>query len=271
MSGVGIGLRDAHFDQLMEADHGVPWVELLTDNFFAQGGLPPRQLDRIAERYPVTLHCVGMNIGGADPLDFDYLRSIREIAARTGAAWVSDHLCFTALAGRHYHDLLPLPYSDEAVRHVAERIDAIQDFFGYRLVVENVSAYLRAQAPLNEAEFIAAVCDEADCELLLDVNNLYVNQVNLGFDAARAIERLPMERVREVHLAGYEDKGEYLIDAHNNRVSEPVWELFAQLAGKLTDTSVCIEWDNDIPPLDVLLDEASRARTALAQARKAVA
>lgn len=271
MSGVGIGLRDPHFDQLMDDDRGVPWVELLADNFLARGGLVPRQLERIADRFAVTLHCVGMNLGGTDPLDVDYLKDIRSIAARAQPVWISDHLCFTRCHGRHYHDLLPLPYSEEAVRHVAARIARIQDFLGCRLVVENVSAYLRADAPLSEAEFVAAVCDEADCALLLDVNNLYVNQVNLGLDAREAIARVPLERVREVHLAGYEDKGGYLVDAHNNCVSEPVWALFRHVARALPDVPVCIEWDNDIPPLAVLLGEADKARSCQADAARAVA
>ena len=142
MSGVGIGLREPHFEQLMAADHGVPWVELLADNFFARGGLVAHQLERIAERYPLTLHCVGMNLGGTDALDLDYLADVRAVAARTAPVWISDHLCFTSYQGRHYHDLLPLPYSDEAVRHVADRIARIQEFLGRRLVVENVSASL---------------------------------------------------------------------------------------------------------------------------------
>ncbi|MDJ0740639.1 MAG: DUF692 domain-containing protein [Gammaproteobacteria bacterium] len=271
MSGVGIGLRDPHFDALMGDQHGVPWVELLADNFLAAGGLVPRQLERIAERFPVTLHCVGMNLGGSDPLDMAYLAAVRTVAARTAPAWISDHLCFSACHGRHYHDLLPLPYSDEAVRHVAARIGRIQDFLDRRLVVENVSAYLRADAPLSEAEFVAAVAAEADCELLLDVNNLYVNQVNLGLDAADALDRVPRERVREIHLAGHETRGDYLVDAHNSRVSAPVWALFAQAAARLPDVAVCIEWDNDIPPLDVLLDEMRHAGELQRQARAEVA
>ena len=268
VSGVGIGLRDPHFEQLMGEDHGVPWVELLADNFLARGGLPPRQLERIAARYPVTLHCVGMNLGGTDALDLAYLGDIRRIARQVEPAWISDHLCFTRHAGRHYHDLLPLPFSDEAVRHVADRIRQVQDVLGRPLLVENVSAYLRAAAPLSEAEFLSAVCDEADCLLLLDVNNLYVNQVNLGLDAAQALTTLPLERVREIHLAGYEDKGDYLVDAHNNPVSEPVWQLYADLLARRPDAAVCIEWDNDIPALEVLLAEAQRARRLMHKVRE---
>ena len=259
MRGVGIGMRDPHFDELMDPDQGVPWLELLTDNFLAPGGLTPLQLDRVVERYPITLHCVGMNLGGSDPLDIDYLEAVRRVAQRTQAAWVSDHLCFTAHGGRYYHDLLPLPFDDEAVCHVARRIAQVQDFLGQRLVVENVSAYVLADAPLREMEFLAAVCAAADCDLLLDINNLYVNQVNLGFDARQALEVLPLNRVREMHLAGFEDRGRYLVDAHNNPVSEQVWQLFREAACHLPEVPVCIEWDNDIPALDVLLAEAQCA------------
>ena len=271
VSGVGIGLRDPHFDQLMSEDHGVPWLELLADNFLARGGLTPRQLDRVAQRYPVSLHCVGMNLGGVDPLDRSYLDEIRRIADQAGAEWVSDHACFTAHGGRQYHDLLPLPYSDEAVRHIAGRVAEVQDHLGQRIAIENVSAYLRVDAPLSEAAFLAAVCDEADCTLLLDANNLYVNQVNLGLDARQAIAELPLERVREIHLAGYEDKGDYLIDAHNNRVSDPVWTLFAELMQAVPHVPVLIEWDKDIPPLATLLAEAERAGAIVRRVTEAAA
>ena len=268
VSGVGIGLRDPHFEQLMTGDHAVPWLELLADNFLARGGLQPRQLERIAQRYPVTLHCVGMNLGGVDPLDFEYLAEIRRISRTVRPAWVSDHLCFTSHAGRHYHDLLPLPFSDEAVHHIAGRIMQVQDFLGRRMVVENVSAYLRVEAPLSEAEFLTAVCAEADCELLLDVNNLYVNQVNLGLDAQQALASLPLARVREVHLAGFEDRGDYLVDAHNNPVSEQVWGIFEDLVARLPEVAVCVEWDNDIPGLAVLLAEAHRASGLIGRAKE---
>ena len=269
MSGTGIGLRDPHFEQLMQHDHGLPWVELLTDNFLARSHRVARQLDRIAERFPLTLHCVGMNLGGTDPLNQDYLQRIKAIQQQTGAAWVSDHLCFTAHAGRHYHDLLPLPYSDEALRHIAQRINHVQDLLGEALLIENVSAYVRASAPMSEAEFLAALCDECDCLLLCDVNNLYVNQVNLGMDAQQAIDTLPLQRIREIHLGGFDDKGSHLLDAHNNAVSEPVWQLYESLIARLPDVPSCIEWDNDIPELAVLLDQAGRAENIRLLAGKA--
>jgi uncharacterized protein (UPF0276 family) len=265
VSGVGIGLRDPHFKQLITGQHSVPWLELLADNFLAPGGMTRLQLNKIIAAYPVTLHCVGMNLGGVDPLNFDYLQSVRQLAAHVSPAWISDHLCFTQYQGHHYHDLLPLPYTEEAVRYVADRIRTVQDFLECRLLLENVSAYLKSAAPMSEAEFLSAVTEEADCYLLVDVNNLYVNQVNLGSDAIQALQSIPLQRIREIHLAGYEDKGHFLIDAHNNRVSEPVWDLFARLMSLVPDVPVCIEWDNDIPPLNILLDEAARAASIVHQ------
>lgn len=264
VTGVGIGLRDPHFHELVEQRHDTMWLEVLADNYLI-GGIARHKLQRAAERYPLTLHCVGMNLGGSGALDRIYIDRIGEMARETGAAWISDHLCFTAHAGRHYHDLLPLPFSDEAVMHTAARIQIVQDRLQQRLLVENVSAYLCADAPLTEAEFIAAVCAEADCDLLLDINNLYVNQVNLGFDARAALAVLPLQRVREIHLAGYEDKGDYLVDAHNNPVSDAVWNLFADYLRQLPGVPVCIEWDNDLPTLDVLLTQARTAAGIIAQ------
>ncbi|MEN8178455.1 MAG: DUF692 domain-containing protein [Pseudomonadota bacterium] len=271
VSGVGIGLRDPHYKQLLAGQHGVPWLELLADNFLAPGGMTRVQLNKIAETYPLTLHCVGMNLGGVDPLNFDYLGSIRELAEHVGPAWISDHLCFTQYQGHHYHDLLPLPYTEEAVRYVAKRIRSVQDFLESHLLLENVSAYVKSDSPMSEAEFLTAIAEEADCYLLVDVNNLYVNQVNLGLDAMQALQSIPLQRIREIHLAGYEDKGRFLIDAHNNPVSEPVWDLFAHLVTLAPDVPVCIEWDNNIPPLEVLLDEAARAASIVHQVRDAVA
>lgn len=271
VAGVGIGLRAPHFHQLAGEDHGVPWLELLADNLLGRGGAVPGQLDHLAERYGLTLHCVGMNLGGSDPLDLGYLRAVAALARRLGVTLVSDHLCFTAHRGSHYHELLPLPFDDEAVRHVASRIAQVQDLLGARIAVENVSAYLRVAAPLDEAAFISAVCTEADCHLLLDVNNLYVNQVNLGFDAVRALAALPLSRVREIHLAGYRDAGGYLIDTHDCAVAEPVWDLFRKVVRMLPTVPVCIEWDNQVPPLQVLLAEVRRAAGVGSLAAGAVA
>lgn len=262
LTGSGVGLRSQHIHELLDQGTDVPWFELLADNHLAKGGLIAAQLDALRQRWPMTLHCVGMNVGGTDPLDFDYLASIRALARHTDAAWISDHLCFTACHGRQYHDLLPLPYTEEALRHIAARVQMIQDYFGQPLVLENVSAYLRFRtSALTEAQFLAELVQRTGCSVLLDVNNLYVNHVNHGDDVQAYLSALPMHAVVEIHLAGYQDQGEYLLDSHNNKVSAPVWALFEQVIAEIPDTPVLIEWDNDIPEFSVLRAEARKAET----------
>jgi hypothetical protein len=260
ISGAGIGLRTCHIDEVLRDVPAVPWFELLADNHLAAGGLVPAQVEALRAEYPLVLHCVDMNLGGADSLDLEYLRKVRDLRDRCAAAWVSDHLCFTAVDGRNYHDLLPIPYTDEALRRVADRVLGVQDFLGERLLVENVSSYLRfAESALTEAQFLAALAERADCFLLLDVNNLYVNQVNHGDELDAYLTALPLDRVREIHLGGYEPKDGYLLDAHNHPVSEPVWRLYERVVGLLPGVPALIEWDNDIPPFAVLQAEANRA------------
>jgi len=262
IAGAGIGLRHCHLEQVLRERPPVPWLELLADNHLADGGPERAWLDALGAHYPLTLHCVGMNLAGCDPLDRTYLQRIRALRERTGAAWISDHLCFTAHERRHYHELLPFPYTDEALRHVSERVKAVQDQLQAPLVVENVSAYLRfTDSTLSEAQFLAALTRATGCELLLDLNNLYVNHVNHGDDIDAYLAALPLARVREVHLAGHAVKPGYLLDAHNDHVSPPVWALFRRLVRALPAVPVLIEWDNDIPALPVLLAEAERART----------
>ena len=264
----GIGLRNDHINQILDQKdtsvESYPWFELLVDNWLADGGLTKRYLDAITERYPVTLHGVGLSLGGVEPLDFDYLGRIKSIMLRSDALWYSEHICFSQLQSHYSHDLLPLPYTDEAVDHLADRIKQVQDFMGCQLIIENVSSYLEyKESTLSEGEFINALATEADCGLLLDVNNFYVNQVNHGQDALEQIQMLPHERVREVHLAGYSDKGHYLIDAHNNPVSSEVWDLYETTLQYVGNVPTLIEWDNDIPELEVLLAEREKAQTLL--------
>jgi uncharacterized protein (UPF0276 family) len=256
-------------DHVLRDHPKVSWFELLADNHLATGGLVPAQIEAVRAEYPLALHCVGMNLGGSDPLDLDYLGRVRDLRDRSAAAWLSEHLCFTAVDGRNYHDLLPIPYTDEALRRVAERVLTIQDFFGERLLVENVSSYLRfAESPLTEAQFLDALAEEADCHLLLDINNLYVNHVNHGDELDAYLESLPLDRVREIHLGGYEPKDGYLLDAHNNPVGEPVWALYEQAARLLPDVPTLIEWDNDIPDFSVLQSEAAKAACIAAAVTK---
>lgn len=260
ISGTGIGLRSSHVGEILMKQPDIPWLELLADNHMAAGGLIPAQLAAVCEIYPVTFHSVGLSLGSTDPLDFEYLGKLKKLMRQHHVAWLSEHLCFTSVDGFHSHDLLPMPYSQESLQHMAQRITHVQDFLGERILVENVSSYMKfAESEMDESEFIAALAKQADCDLLIDVNNIYVNHLNLGIDPVRYIEQLPFERVREVHLAGYEQKDGFVLDAHNNPVSDPVWDLYGQLIQHLPNVPVLIEWDNDIPPLPRLMEEAHKA------------
>lgn len=260
IAGAGLGLRSQHIDEVLLTQPDVPWFELLTDNHMAPGGLIPIQLEAIRGDYPITFHCVGMSLGGTDPLDMEYLRGVKTLIERYQPSLVSDHLCFSQHAQHNYHDLLPLPYNEETLQHFSERITQVQDILGIRILVENVSSYLTYQSStISEAEFIAELLSRTDCDLLLDINNVYVNAVNHGFSASDYLQKIPMQRVREIHLAGYEDRDTYLLDAHNNRVSAPVWELYEQVISEYQNIPTLIEWDNDIPPFAVLREEADVA------------
>ena len=260
ISGVGIGLRSQHINEILSTLPDIPWLELLADNHLAEGGQVVAQLDAVAEHYPLTLHCVGMSLASTEPLDKVYCQRIKALAKRVNASWISEHLCFTSAMGIHSHDLLPIPYNQESLNHCADRIMQIQDLLGERLLVENVSSYMAFKnSEMTEIGFIIELAKKADCYLLADVNNIYVNQVNQGLDAEQYIDNLPVERIKEIHLAGYQQQENYLLDAHNNPVSEPVWTLYQRLIQRKADIPTLIEWDNDIPPLPILLDEAAKA------------
>lgn len=264
----GVGLRTQHINQILDQQVAVPWFELLVDNWLSNGGLTRRYLDAIAERYPLTLHGVGLSLGGMEPLDFSYLGKIKGLMQRcnqyNNALWYSEHLCFSQLQSYYSHDLLPLPYTDESVRHMANRIEQVQDFMGCQMLVENVSSYLEyKQNELSEGEFINAVVEEADCSLLLDVNNFYVNEVNHGQNAEQQISALPHHRVKEIHLAGFADKDTHVVDAHNNPVADEVWALYEKTLELVGPVPTLIEWDNDIPALETLLAEQKKAQQYL--------
>lgn len=218
------------------------------------------QLEAIRSCYPITFHCVGMSLGGTDPLDMDYLHGVKTMIERYQPSMVSDHLCFTQHGQHNYHDLLPLPFNEEALAHFSQRITQIQDILETPILVENVSSYLTYQdSTISEAEFITELVSCTDCDLLLDINNIYVNAVNHDFSAQEYLRKIPVQRVREIHLAGYEDRSTYLLDAHNNRVSPPVWELYEQVISQHPGIPTLIEWDNDIPSFEVLRAEAATA------------
>ncbi len=260
IKGTGLGLRSPHVDTLLTEDVDIPWLEVLADNHLAAGGFDRASLFALRDKFPMTLHGVSSSIGSIGPINKNYLSVIKNLMTDLEISWFSDHLCFTHTQGIYSHDLLPLPYTREAVMHCAQRILEIQDFLQERILIENVSSYISFQnAEMNEVEFVKAVAEEADCFLLLDLNNIYVNQYNHGDDAQKYIDGMPLERIKEVHLAGFENKQDYLLDAHNNPVASEVWGLYSSLLYKIPYVPTLIEWDNQIPSLDRVLLEKNKA------------
>lgn len=264
ISQVGIGLRVQHYRDIIERRPPIPWFEVLTDNYMSPGGIPLRNLATIRENFPIVMHSVGLSIGSTDPLDMDYMRGLKNLKEQFAPTWISEHLCWTSAHGRHFHDLMPLPYTEEVVKHVADRIKRVQDFFGERMLIENVSSYLNYKdSRLTEWEFVAAIAQEADCLLLLDINNIYVSATNHGFDANIYMNHIPVERVRQFHLAGFEDYGNHLLDSHSRPVADPVWDLYHTALKRFGPVPTLIEWDADIPPLEVVLEEAKKAQSVM--------
>jgi uncharacterized protein len=273
--GLGIGLRTRHFGHVLEHRPDVGWFEILSENFMATGGRPMRVLDRIAERYPIVMHGVSLSIGSTDPLDRAYLRELAALAERTHAVWLGDHVCWTGVAGRNTHDLLPLPYTEAALGHLVERIRAVQDILGRPLVLENPSTYLTFRgSTMSEPEFLARMAEEADCALLLDVNNVWVTCKNHGLDPHAWLAAVPYERVVQVHIAGHTDKGTHLIDTHIGPVPDVVWELYAESVRLGGPRPTLLEWDAEIPAFEVVhaeLEKAARYRPPAVTAGVAVA
>ena len=260
-TGFGLGLRPDHYEAILVDRPRVDWFEALTENYLVPGGKPLHYLQRIRERYPLVLHGVSLSIGSTAPLNRDYLARLKALAARIEPAWISDHLCWTGVGGRNTHDLLPLPYTEEALAHVAERVRIVQDVLERRILLENVSSYVTfRQSTLSEWEFLRRVAEEADCDILLDVNNIYVSSVNHGTDPLQYLQAIPVERVRQIHLAGHQSHGRCLIDTHDRPVPDPVWSLYAAAVRRFGRVPVMIERDSDIPPLQDLLDELDVAR-----------
>ncbi|HSR57450.1 MAG TPA: DUF692 domain-containing protein [Candidatus Binataceae bacterium] len=268
--GFGVGLRRDHYAHILDSRPRVDWFEIISENFMVGGGRPLEVIDAVAAQYPVVMHGVSLSIGSADPLRRDYLRELKALAARIKPAWISDHLCWTGVGGRNLHDLLPLPYNEEAVRHVASRIREVQDFLERPIALENVSSYMTLRAStMTEWEFLAAVAEGADCGILLDINNIFVSAFNHGFDALKYIDSIPCERVVQFHLAGHSDHGSYLLDTHDHPVCDEVWALYAHAVRRFGAVSALIEWDDNIPAFDVLLEPAERARKINASASSA--
>jgi uncharacterized protein (UPF0276 family) len=259
--GFGLGLRPQHYAAVLESRPHLDWLEILSENYLVPGGKPLYFLDRIRELYPLVMHGVSLSIGSTAALDFDYLKQLKGLARRVQPGWISDHLCWTGVAGLNLHDLMPLPYTAEALRHVSTRIRQVQDYLERRIVIENVSSYLTYRSSeMTEWEFIGALTAEADCDLLLDVNNVYVSSVNHGFDPHVFIDAMPAARVRQIHLAGHSQQGDLLIDTHDSAVPEPVWQLYRHTTQRLGAVPTMIERDGNIPPLSELLAELEHAR-----------
>jgi uncharacterized protein (UPF0276 family) len=259
-------LRKEHFLEILDRRPPVDWFEALTENYLVPGGKPRHYLGQVRELYPLVLHGVSLNLGGSSPLDPAYLSQLKDLVRWIRPAWISDHLCWTGLDGFNTHDLLPLPYTEETVRHVATRVTQVQDLLGERILVENVSSYLTWRSSrLTEWEFVAAVAETADCLILLDLNNIQVNAVNHGFDPLAYLDGIPMERVQQIHLAGHRDYGDHLIDSHDTPVAAPVWELLAAALRRCGPVATMIERDDHIPPLEELLLELDQARAIAAR------
>ncbi len=259
--GIGVGLRVPHYGTVFEEWPKMDWFEIISENFMVAGGRPKRNLDRALSRYPIVQHGVSLSIGSIDPLDRGYLASLKALTRHTKTPWVSDHLCWGGAQGVNLHDLLPLPYTEEAVKHVAERARIVQDYLELPFVLENVSSYLTyTHSTMTEWEFVTAVVEEANCGLLLDVNNIYVSSFNHGFDPMEFVRGVPHDRVVQVHLAGHTNMGNYIIDTHSGHVIEKVWDLYAEACALTGEVSTLIEWDDEIPPFEVLAAEAEKAR-----------
>jgi len=260
-SDFGLGLRPEHYEEIVANPGKVGWFEALSENYMVPGGRPLHWLDRFRRDYPMALHGVSLSIGSIDPLDESYLDALKALIDRVEPMWVSDHLCFTGLRGLNMHDLLPLPYTEEALGHVAERVMRVQDRIGRRLVLENVSSYVTyAASELTEWDFIAALCDRADCDILLDVNNVYVSAFNHEFDAMAFLRAMPKRRVRQFHLAGHLHKGTHIIDTHDHPIVPDVWDLYAEAVKLFPGVPTMIERDADIPPYAEILAELDVAR-----------
>jgi len=273
--GFGLGLRPDHYADFMAGPQPVDWLELISENYMVPGGKPLAMIDAIRVDYPVALHGVSLSIGSTDPLDRDYLARLKQLARRVEPLWVSDHLCWTGVAGKNSHDLLPLPYSEEALRLVVAHVRQVQDLLGERMLLENVSSYLEfTDSVMPEWTFLRAVAEEADCLLLLDVNNVYVSSVNHGFDPREYLRHLPAERIQQIHLAGHSDHGDYIVDTHDHPVCDAVWALYREACLQFGEVAAMIERDDHIPSLTELIAELDQARAiagAAARSGRAVA
>ncbi|MGD8528000.1 MAG: DUF692 domain-containing protein [Methyloceanibacter sp.] len=273
--GFGLGLRPEHYDEILSGDPNVDWFEVISENYMIPGGKPLRILDEIRERYPIVMHGVSLSIASTAPLDVDYLTELKTLADRVDPKWISDHLCWTGVHGVNLHDLLPIPYTQEALNHVVDRVSRVQDFLGRRLTLENVSSYVTfAESEMSEWEFVSEVARRADCWLLFDVNNVYVSAHNHGFSTRNFLHGVPRDRIVQFHLAGHSHEGDHIVDTHDHPVCDQVWDFYRQTVSHFGPVSTMIERDDNIPPLAEVvaeLDVARRIAKEVAEAKQSIA
>ncbi len=259
--GFGIGLRSVHYEYILENRPKIDWFEVLSENYLDTGGRPIAVLDQVAERYPVVLHGVSMSVGSIDPVNVGYLNKLKALGQRVNARWISDHLCWTGVSGMNTHDLLPMPYTDESLRHTANRVRQIQEILDRPIALENPSTYLEfSGSTWNESDFLVELAKEADCGILLDVNNVYVSSFNHGFDPEKYIDGIPADRVVQIHLAGHTHKGTHILDTHSDYVIDTVWDLYRYTYQRIGAVSTLLEWDASIPEFDIVHAEALKAK-----------
>jgi uncharacterized protein len=259
--GFGLGLRAQHYDEILNGDPQIDWFEVISENYMIPGGQPLRILDRIRARYPVVMHGVSLSIASTAPPDFEYLGNLRDLARRVEPKWISDHLCWTGVHGKNLHDLLPFPYTREALDHVVSRVQLVQDFFGRAIVLENVSTYVQfSNSEMTEWEFLSELSCRSGCWLLFDVNNVYVSAFNHGYDPLTFLAGIPADRVVQFHMAGHSHMDTHIVDTHDHPVCEDVWELYAAALKRFGRVSTIIERDDHIPPLAEIMVEVERTR-----------
>jgi uncharacterized protein (UPF0276 family) len=259
--GFGLGLRKEHYETVLAERPGIDWFEIISENYMVEGGKPLHYLSRIREHYPMVMHGVSLSIGSTTALNPDYLKQLKTLIDRVQPAWFSDHLCWTGVDEVNLHDLMPLPYTEEALQHVADRVSQVQDYMGRRMLLENVSSYISySDSQMSEWEFLREVAERADCLILLDINNIYVSAFNHNFDPLTYLQAIPGERVYQFHLAGHTHEGNLIIDTHDHPVADPVFELYTAALQRFGQVSTMIERDDNIPPLPVLLDELEQVR-----------
>lgn len=260
--GYGLGLRKDHYETVLQTRPAVDWFEILSENYMVDGGKPLHYLTQIREHYPMVMHGVSMSIGSVEPLNWDYLKRLRTLIQRVEPVWISDHLCWTGVNGLNLHDLMPLPYTEEAIAHVVERVARVQDYLGRQILLENVSSYVTYRdSQISEWEFLREIAERADCLILLDINNIYVSAFNHNFDPVSYLQAIPVERVYQFHLAGHTRQENLIIDTHDHPIADPVFDLYARAVQRFGRVSTMIERDDNIPPLSELLEELDQVRS----------